>query len=66
MANWRVRVHLEELGLNGRKYYNAFQATGRGGVDWIHLAQGRDKCKALVNVVMNHCTPLDLRIFLSS
>jgi len=29
VANWRVRVHLEELGLNGRQYYNGFQATGR-------------------------------------
>jgi hypothetical protein len=26
---------------------------GRGGVDWIDLAQERDKWRALVNVVMN-------------
>jgi hypothetical protein len=27
------------------------------GVDWIDLAQGRDRCKALVNAAMNHCIP---------
>jgi hypothetical protein len=26
---------------------------GFGGVDWIHLAQNRDKWRALVNAVMN-------------
>jgi hypothetical protein len=26
---------------------------GRGGVDWIGMAQGREKWRALVNVVMN-------------
>jgi hypothetical protein len=27
------------------------------GVDWIGLAQDRDKWKALVNAVMNHQVP---------
>jgi hypothetical protein len=26
---------------------------GFGDVDWIHLAQNRDRCRALVNTVMN-------------
>jgi hypothetical protein len=26
---------------------------GRWGVDWIHLAEDRDKWQAVVNVVMN-------------
>jgi hypothetical protein len=30
---------------------------GWGGVDWIALAQDRDKCRALVNVVMNIWVP---------
>jgi hypothetical protein len=25
---------------------------GWGGMDWIHLAHDRDKCRALVNTVM--------------
>jgi hypothetical protein len=29
------------------------EEIGRGGVEWIHLAQDRDRWRALVNVVMN-------------
>jgi hypothetical protein len=30
---------------------------GLEGVDWIHLAQGRDQCRAFANTVMNLCVP---------
>jgi len=31
--------------------------VGCRGMDWIKLAQDRDRCWALVNVVMNHWVP---------
>jgi len=34
-----------------------FQELGCGGVDWIELAQDRDRWWALVNVVMNLWVP---------
>jgi hypothetical protein len=30
---------------------------GFGDVDWIHWAQDRDRCRALVNTVMNLRVP---------
>jgi hypothetical protein len=29
------------------------QEVGGGGMDWIELAQHRDRCRALVNAIMN-------------
>jgi hypothetical protein len=39
---------------------------GFGDVDWIHLAQDRDRCRAVVNTVMNLRVPLNAGNFLTS
>jgi hypothetical protein len=37
-----------------------------GDVDWIHLAQDRDRWRALVNTVMNFWVPQNAGNFLTS
>jgi hypothetical protein len=45
------------LGRPRRRWVNNIKMDiieiGWGGVEWIRLAQDRDKCRALVNAVMN-------------
>jgi hypothetical protein len=54
---WEIpkdKVHLEDRVVDGRM--GSKWTLGRlveGCVEWIHLAQGRDRWRAVVNAVMN-------------
>jgi hypothetical protein len=45
--------HLEETGVDGRIILKRIFKKWDGGMDWIELAQDRDRWRALVNAVMN-------------
>jgi hypothetical protein len=46
-----------QLGRPRRRWENnikmGLQKVGCGGIDWIDLAQDRDRCRTLVNAVIN-------------
>ena len=44
---------LEDLGVNGRVILKCIFNRWSGGMDWIDLAQDRDRWPAFVNAVMN-------------
>jgi hypothetical protein len=44
---------LEDPGINGRIILKLIFEKWDGGMDWIYLAQDRDRWRALVNAIMN-------------
>jgi len=53
-GNGRERKHWGDLGVDGRM---DLHEVGCGYVDWIGLAQDRDRWQRLVNAVMNLRVP---------
>jgi len=49
--------HLGDLGIEGRIILRWIVGKLCGGMDWIELAQDRDRWQALVNAVMNLWVP---------
>jgi hypothetical protein len=55
VGNLREGDHLEDSGVYGRIILKGiFEWLDGGGIDWIDLAQDRDRWRVFVNVVMNH------------
>ena len=57
MMHLREGDHLKDPGLDGRTILKWIFETWGGGVDWIDLAEDRDKWRSLVNVVMIFMVP---------
>ena len=57
---WRPRCRWED------NIKMDLQEVGCGDIDWIELAQDRDRWRALVNVVINFRTPENMGNFLTS
>ena len=51
------RDHLEDLGVDGRLILKFIFKKWDLGMDWIDLAQGRDRWPAVVSAVMNFGVP---------
>jgi hypothetical protein len=51
----KEKAHLKDQGVDGREgsKWTLERSVGEGGVEWIHLAQDRDRWRAVVNAVMN-------------
>jgi len=55
--NLRERDHLKDPTVDGRIIFRWGKVGWGGGMDWIDLAQGRDRWRAPVNAVMNFRVP---------
>jgi hypothetical protein len=62
----RERDNLEDPGEDGRLILRLIFWRWDGGVDWINLAQDRDRCPALVNATINLRVPQYAGNFLTS
>jgi len=56
-GNLKKRDHLGGLGIGGGIILKWIQEVECGGMDWIDLAQDKDRWRALVNAAMNIRVP---------
>jgi hypothetical protein len=57
LGNLGERNHLEDPGVDGRIILRWIFRKWDGGMDWIDLSLDRDRCRAVVNAVMNLRVP---------
>jgi hypothetical protein len=55
--NLRERDHWGDPGVDGRIILRRIFKKWDGGMDWIDLAQDRERWRALVKAVINHWVP---------
>ena len=53
MGKPESRGYLEDLGVDERIMLKWILDNWDGGMDWIDLAEDRDRCRAVVSAVMN-------------
>jgi hypothetical protein len=58
VGNLREGDHLEDPGIDERIIFKWIFKEWVGGMDWIDVAQDRDRWRAVVNAVMNLWVPL--------
>jgi hypothetical protein len=56
-GNLREGDPLENLGIGGRIMLKWIFKMWDGGLNWIHMAQNRDRWLAVMNVIMNFQVP---------
>jgi hypothetical protein len=57
LESLKRRDHSEDLSVDGDNIKTYLMETGLEGVDWINLAQDRDRWRALANTAMNLWVP---------
>jgi len=65
-GNLRVTDHWKGPVIDGRIILSCIVKVGCVGMDWIELAEDRDRWRALVNAVMNLRVPSNAGNFLTS